>query len=274
MAVLISIIIPSRVNSITLPECLCSIIAQNGKNLDKLFEVIVVINGERNSASDQQRIYENISNIKFISTEILGVSNARNIGLLNAKGKYVIFLDDDDLLAQNTIQEILKVLPNKNILVMGVSCFKDDINIQFDDILSKVSKKNRAFEEIGKIDGRRYFQNVTAKVIPVSVIGNTKFNIKFQIGEDVLFMQSLLSRFSNFIKLDDSAHYLRRVSSQSSTGKKINLKYELKNCAYMMHELLKSAFSNISVVDILITLYLILASTKFTVFRIVRFLRQ
>lgn len=61
-------------------------------------EVIVVLNGNINRYEDLQKRFTKYPQVVLIISEPKGVCRARNVGLSNAKGQLVRFLDDDDYL--------------------------------------------------------------------------------------------------------------------------------------------------------------------------------
>jgi glycosyltransferase involved in cell wall biosynthesis len=272
MAPLISIIIPSRVGSLTLIECLNSVYWQKNINIELKIEVIVVINGFNVVEYDISEVLKHFKNIIVLKSPIASVSSARNLGLNIAKGENLIFLDDDDLLSENTFKTIIDSLPTDCILVMNVESFPSNKVNSIVDVLSIVARQSDPFEKVTKLNGRRYFQNVTAKVFPRHVINICNFNKSLKLGEDVLFMYSISPYFSNFKKLDNGALYKRRISKESTTGKNIKLSYELKNHINLIFLLLFSLFEKINLNRIILFIYLIIASNKFFLKRIYRYI--
>jgi glycosyltransferase involved in cell wall biosynthesis len=61
------------------------------------WEVLVVNNRSTDNTGEVATEFEQLLPIRLISEPQLGLSKARNSGLLNAKGKLIIFLDDDVL---------------------------------------------------------------------------------------------------------------------------------------------------------------------------------
>ena len=95
---LISVIIPVYNTAEYLPRCLDSVINNGYKNL----EIICVNDGSTDSSPEILRGYEKKDNrIKVIDVPNGGVSRARNIGLDNASGEYIAFIDSDDWIALN-----------------------------------------------------------------------------------------------------------------------------------------------------------------------------
>lgn len=110
----VSIIMPAFNSENTIVKSIESILSQNFKN----FELIVVDDGSTDSTfkivSDFASVHDNINVI--YNTGLKGPSGARNTGLKYASGKYISFLDSDDLWFPNHLQE-------------GVSFLEDNIGI-------------------------------------------------------------------------------------------------------------------------------------------------
>ena len=107
----ISVIVPTYKPDYYIWECLNSIAIQS---LDKeKYEVLIVLNGDKEPFFTEIESYlkkNNLNNFNLIYSQEKGVSNARNIGLDRAKGEYICFVDDDDFLDKNYLQEMLRVI--------------------------------------------------------------------------------------------------------------------------------------------------------------------
>lgn len=101
---LISVIIPVFNVDKYLRKCLDSVIAQTYKNL----EIIVINDGSTDSSLQICREYENRGDITLISQENRGLSSARNAGLEAAHGAYISFVDSDDYVEPDFIEELYK----------------------------------------------------------------------------------------------------------------------------------------------------------------------
>ena len=89
----ISVIIPVYNAAEYIKRCIDSILAQNYSNL----EIICINDGSTDkSLSVLQNLAQTNSCIKVISQENSGVPRARNIGIENATGEYISFIDADD----------------------------------------------------------------------------------------------------------------------------------------------------------------------------------
>ena len=99
----ISIIIPVYNVEKYLHECLDSIINQTFKDL----EIICVDDGSTDKSSEILEEYEQKDKrFTVISQPNKGVSAARNRGMQQAKGKYIMFVDSDDYIASNACELI------------------------------------------------------------------------------------------------------------------------------------------------------------------------
>ena len=73
------------------------------------FEIIIVDNG--NSLLNQQiskKYKSKIKNLTIIKEPVIGLSKARNKGILNSKGKIVAFIDDDICPSKNWVNALIK----------------------------------------------------------------------------------------------------------------------------------------------------------------------
>ena len=92
---LLSLIIPIYNVEKYLDECLESVINQSFKD----YEVILVDDGSTDSSGKTADCYaEKYGYISVIHKENGGLSSARNVGIENSKGKYLFFIDSDDVL--------------------------------------------------------------------------------------------------------------------------------------------------------------------------------
>lgn len=100
----ISVIIPIYNVSFYLQECVNSVIKQTYKNL----EIILVDDGSTDECPNICDTYaKQYSNVKVVHKQNGGLSDARNVGILNSTGDYLLFLDADDFWKDSTAVQSL-----------------------------------------------------------------------------------------------------------------------------------------------------------------------
>lgn len=216
----ISVVIPTYKPKDYLFDCLESLGKQT---IDKrLFEVIVVLNGPKELFFD--KISDFLSNMEFGSklyySEIIGVSNARNIALDNIESDYVAFIDDDDIVSAGYLEGLFSLADNKSIVISNAKTFKVDINHTGKDFtgLAYDSCKNR--NRISVLRGRHFFSTCWGKLIPISVICKTRFENKLKNGEDSVFMVEISRNISDVIIASGEVIYYIRVRDGSASRRR------------------------------------------------------
>ena len=93
---MISIIIPVYNVSKYLDKCLQSVVSQTYSNI----QIILVNDGSTdNSGEICERWKKKDNRIEVIHKKNGGLSNARNVGIEKAQGKYLMFVDSDDIIS-------------------------------------------------------------------------------------------------------------------------------------------------------------------------------
>ncbi|MEE0443593.1 MAG: glycosyltransferase, partial [Acutalibacteraceae bacterium] len=107
MRPLVSVIIPTYNNERQLPRCIDSLLAQTYGN----FELIAVDDGSTDGSGSVLDAYaERDARIRVIHRKNGGVSSARNVGIDDAKGEYVTFVDGDDAVDPSYIEHLAGAL--------------------------------------------------------------------------------------------------------------------------------------------------------------------
>ncbi|MFZ2976081.1 MAG: glycosyltransferase [Candidatus Moraniibacteriota bacterium] len=126
---LVSVIIPSYNQAIFLSETLDSVLEQDYKN----WECIIIDDGSTDNTKDIAQKYCNQDKrFEYIKQENQGPSVARNNGILNSSGKYILPLDSDDLISKDYLQEAVGILENKpkiKLVYCKVELFGDALGI-------------------------------------------------------------------------------------------------------------------------------------------------
>lgn len=208
----ISVIIPTYKPQVYLKQCLDSLAAQTLPKAD--FEVILVLNGCKEPYETQIHNYlakYTDLQVNFIQTNQGGVSNARNLGLDIARGKYIAFIDDDDYISQSYLEELyVKAAPNTISLCYPYAFNDGKPSIQIPYPISKVYDKQSKYGKQFYTKSRKFFTGPCMKLIPMSFIQNRRFDKRFRNGEDSLFMFLISDRFRYVDYTSTNAIYYRR----------------------------------------------------------------
>lgn len=114
----LSIIIPAYNAEAYLPQCLDSILAQERQGC----EVIVVDDG---STDGTAALLERYPDVKVVHQENRGMSTARNRGLDEARGEYILFVDSDDLLTDGALETLVAELSGEDIIAFNAKKLHD-----------------------------------------------------------------------------------------------------------------------------------------------------
>lgn len=107
---MVSVIIPVYNTESYIEYCLDSVLAQNYEQV----EIVVIDDGSTDkSAEIIGRVLEGYENAQVLHIENHGLSYARNLGLANAHGEYITFVDSDDLIGPDYIKNMVE-LAGKN----------------------------------------------------------------------------------------------------------------------------------------------------------------
>lgn len=104
---MISVIIPSYNCEKYLPQAVDSVLIQNYRDM----EIIVVDDGSKDNtkAIVEDYLRKHPGRIRYIYQDNAGVSSARNKGIKEANGKYLAFLDSDDVWKDDFIVHMLYI---------------------------------------------------------------------------------------------------------------------------------------------------------------------
>lgn len=128
---LISIIIPVFNRANFVKNTICTIFKQRFRD----YELIIVDDG---STDDLERVLSSEISTKqliYVFQENQGVSSARNMGTFLAKGKYLVFLDSDDLVTENWLFDYENAIKTSDpdIIYCGINRFRDNILVDYTD---------------------------------------------------------------------------------------------------------------------------------------------
>lgn len=205
---LVSVIIPTFNREYLISNAIESVLNQTYKNI----EIIVVDDGSTDNTYELiERKYSN--HVRCIKKNNGGVSEARNYGVSCASGKYIAFLDSDDVWCADKLQK-------------QIDFFKKNNNIRI--VLTDIELTSQNDNVIGVFNRKHY--------IPVD--GHV---LKYVIQKPFLFVSSLLidkeiyERMDGFdVSLDcaEDIDFYLRIASKYMIG---NVDYPLVKCRVTDH---------------------------------------
>ena len=112
----LSIIIPVYNVEKYISRCLDSLLDQDLHTSD--YEIIVVNDGSNDKSLEIAQSYARNNNVIIIDQKNGGVGNARNSGLMAARGNYVYFIDPDDYLISNCLNKLVTSCEANNLDIL------------------------------------------------------------------------------------------------------------------------------------------------------------
>lgn len=254
---MISVIIPIYNTEKYLGRCIDSVLNSSYQN----FEIILINDGsEDGSAEICKKYLSRDSRIKYYEQKNAGVSVARNRGIEESKGEWIVFVDSDDFISEDFLSTIAKEeYQNYDLLI-------------FDYIRIKKGKKGlKAYFSIFPVLGTYHYEEedkifLIEKILNAEQLvekGNTKlispwakaykksvinqysirFPVEIVIGEDTLLNLEYIQNIDSCLYLQKKVYFFE-PRSNSATHKfyKDYLKNNIKYRKHMKSILEKSSF--------------------------------
>lgn len=204
---LVSIIVPIYNAEKYLDSCIQSVLRQTYTN----WELILIDDG---STDKSGRIAEEYGfadeRITVFHQKNLGVSLARNQGIDEATGNYVVFLDADDELIEDCLAKTVNIAEETNAdVVAGRSCENQEL---FQDRIIWTGAE--ALEN--SLKDHLFTHSACAKLIRREFIGKTRFTPDIRINEDSYFVFQLLCKQNVFVLTNDVIYFYRANPESSS----------------------------------------------------------
>lgn len=217
----VSVIIPVYNTKKYLRKCVDSVLAQTYDNL----EIILVNDGSTDdSGALCDEIAEGFNNILVIHKKNGGLSDARNAGITVATGEFTCFLDSDDWMDEDCIEEALTEMKfsDADVVVWGYHTDFHDENekvVKSHDVIPTQFKNNDKVDEnmdINKLIGLcGYAWN---KLYKTEIIKNIKFAKGISLVEDILFNADVMTENVKVSFINKAfTHYIQRQKETLGT---------------------------------------------------------
>lgn len=203
----VSIIVPVYNNELYLEKCLDSIINQTYKNI----EIILINDGSTDNSLNILRKYEKKDKrIIIIDKKNEGVSIARNAGIKKSTGEYITFVDSDDYIDLNFIEELHNAMINNNVDLVRCNYqvhYKELNKIDIGNLKEisnkKLNKKNIRNEILEKVLDGSLPCFVYLLMIKKEKLLNTKlFPTDIHMMEDVVLYMDLIMNINSMFIID------------------------------------------------------------------------
>ena len=212
---LISVIIPVYNAGKYFNHCIESIVNQTYKNL----EIIIVDDGSTDETPKScDEWAKKDKRIKVIHKENGGASSARNVGIDNAVGEYIGFVDADDYIDLDMYEIMMK-----DIISYGADASRCGIVRESDD--GTTENWGTGNYDVRVVDGKQVLADVgeAVGIVPVHVgnklfktkcIGDIRFDTSYKFAEDTLFNFMVAKNIKKMVYNDvNRYHYMFNESS-------------------------------------------------------------
>ena len=235
----VSIIVPIYKSELFLKECINSILNQTYSN----WELILIDDGSPDkSGSICDDFSSKDSRIKTIHQKNQGVSVARNVGLSQATGKYICFVDSDDRIEVDYLSSFFIKGEEADLYLQGYKIIGANGNVLHQISFRNIDKSNESdfisvytFSERSHIFNSPCFRLFKRKII---IENNLTFDTNISFGEDHIFSLNFL-QYAQSISFSSHMGYLYiRRGQESLTSTNISHKtfYYYAECSFNLRE--------------------------------------
>lgn len=214
---LVSVIVPIYNSEKYLKQCLSSIVNQSYENL----QIILVNDGSQdNSLLICQEFQKRDIRIKIIDQQNRGVSYSRNVGILESKGFYLIFIDSDDYIDRYMVEKLVNIAQkeNSNLVICGYCEFNGQSGV----VHKKIIYSHSFSGEIRK-DFHLFLPAFVSIAGPVAKLYSKKiietkrifFEESISSGEDQVFNFKYYTYIKSYSYIPESLYYYRKENTKS-----------------------------------------------------------
>lgn len=223
----LSIIIPVYNTEINkLYKCFQSI--ETIKEID--FECLIIDDGSEKETGDFCREYvKKNKKFKYLYKKNGGVSSARNLGLDNAKGKWVYFVDSDDTISIENIKHFLK--SNAELIFTDITMIDSKNRVHIWNAFTQPEGKLEVSDVLKRMVVTGIINGPVGKFIKSDFIkkNNIRFDESMIIGEDAVFLLSMLKEVTSMYYFRESSYIYYKDNQTSNTRMLSNIKVYIDN---------------------------------------------
>lgn len=222
----VSVIVPAYNCENTVGQCVESLLAQTYPRC----EIIVIDDGSTDGTSAVLQKYT--GKIKYIYQENGGVSAARNRGIFEAQGEYLVFCDSDDYVSETYVEDMVSCAAENYLVISGHT--KNENELGTADQKPELSEEASEDQILKYILEEYYLQGPCCKLFCKDLImeHDLKFETTMNFGEDFHFVLRYVSLISGIIYLNKRNYYYRT----SEAGLTASISYEKVNSFIALNE--------------------------------------
>ncbi len=215
-----SVVIPIYNASATIEKCLNSLLLHPHEDA----ELLLINDGSEDDSGRICRDYaKRYDCIRYFEKENGGVSSARNLGLREAKGEYILFVDSDDYVTDDYFAVIDQALCRlePDLLLFGTQCIRK--NCDFWSTGDYVAHGEPEVAEKVHMAVREYLlANLMSKVFRGEIIrkNGLRFDERLSIGEDQLFVFQYAMRVRKMASIPNPLYCYVCLNSESLSRKR------------------------------------------------------
>ena len=235
----VSIIVPVYNTGSKLRKCIESLVNQTMQDI----EIVIVNDGSTDESEKIIKSYEKQypEIIKYYKKENTGVSDTRNYGLEKAESDYIMYIDSDDYIEENTLEKLAKYI-DENIEVIKYKLQKVDEN---GNILEKfdgpVFPKTTGEVAFGKLYGTDVMLvSPCVYIIKKDVFTRNDFNFVGKYHEDFGLIPFIITTAKSVISLPDYLYnYVQGEESITRTANYEKVVERAKQTLYQYDKMLE-----------------------------------
>lgn len=217
-----SIVVPVYNVENYLNECIRSIIEQEYHD----YEIILINDGstDKSGALCNEFVSQN-DQIRVIHQLNRGLSAARNTGIREANGQYLLFIDSDDYIAKNVFIKIRQIIVEQEypdvVFLEAIKFYPDGSFEPMGDGYEKKKINGKTHEEVLKHIStlRKYPGSACTKAIKRDIIDDSLMFIEGLTSEDIEWTFRLFGKAKTYAYCSDPYYYYRQLREGSITYK-------------------------------------------------------
>ncbi len=235
---MISVIVPVYNDEKNIIECVNSILAQSFSDI----EIILVDDGsDDHSPIMCDELSKSDRRIKVIHQLNRGLSAARNEGVINANGDWILFVDSDDWIAEDMCEALMSAAEEDvDVILFGickteslyhplrvakdirVTEVNDQLQCIIEDIIDPISKRRFSHQLCG-------IMMAQSKLYRASFLKehNIEFNERVRVHEDIIYAVTIFEHATNVIFCDIEPYMYRYNPNSITNGFRRNYDMEI-----------------------------------------------